>query len=165
MFARLSYLSLAVMVPASAQWLSVDHRPSTTELSQEMLFAHNQIRTRVNVPPLSWSPSLTARAQDWARHLLRQSLFYHRPNSDFGENLFEISGAHASPGEVVRDWAAEARDYSYRSNACRGVCGHYTQIVWRGTKEVGCALAGAGNREVWVCNYDPPGNWIGQRPY
>ena len=165
MFGRLSYLFLAVVVTAGAQWLPVDHRASTSELSQEMLFAHNQIRTRAKVPPLSWSPSLAARAQDWARHLLRQSQFYHRPNSDFGENLFEISGAHASPDEVVRDWASEARDYSYRSNACRGVCGHYTQIVWRGTKEVGCAVAGTGNHEVWVCNYDPPGNWIGQRPY
>jgi pathogenesis-related protein 1 len=66
---------------------------------------------------------------------------------------------------VVNAWAAESRNYDYRSNCCRGVCGHYTQIVWAGTQEVGCAVARGGRREVWVCNYDPPGNWAGKRPY
>jgi pathogenesis-related protein 1 len=45
------------------------------------------------------------------------------------------------------------------------MCGHYTQIVWRNTKAVGCAVGGKGAREVWVCDYDPPGNYVGQRPY
>jgi hypothetical protein len=45
------------------------------------------------------------------------------------------------------------------------VCGHYTQIVWRNTKSVGCAVARGKGVEVWVCNYDPPGNYAGQRPY
>jgi PadR family transcriptional regulator len=49
--------------------------------------------------------------------------------------------------------------------SCRGVCGHYTQIVWSNTREVGCGVARDSNREVWVCNYNPPGNWIGERPY
>jgi pathogenesis-related protein 1 len=66
---------------------------------------------------------------------------------------------------VVGAWAGESRNYDYASNKCRGVCGHYTQIVWAGTREVGCAVATGGGRQVWVCNYDPPGNWIGKRPY
>jgi len=45
------------------------------------------------------------------------------------------------------------------------VCGHYTQIVWRDTKQVGCGVARDNRREIWVCNYDPPGNWVGHRPY
>ena len=132
---------------------------------REMLAAHNEIRARVDVPPLTWSARLAERAEDWASHLLRQGAFFHRPNSDLGENLFEISGARASSAEVVGVWASEARDYNYRANTCRGVCGHYTQLIWSRTREVGCAVVGAGNREVWVCNYNPPGNWIGQRPY
>jgi uncharacterized protein YkwD len=159
---RALYLSLVFAVSATAQWLAVD-RPGA--FSREMLAAHNRIRARVDVPPLTWSVSLAARAQDWANHLLRQARFYHRPNSNFGENLFEISGAGATPAEVVGDWASEARDYNYRANACRGVCGHYTQLVWRGTRQVGCSVARTRNREIWVCNYDPPGNWIGERPY
>jgi hypothetical protein len=48
-------------------------------------------------------------------------------------------------------------------------CGHYTQVVWRNTERVGCGYstcqAQGFNFEVWVCNYDPPGNFIGQAPY
>ena len=132
----------------------------------EMLAAHNQIRSRVDAPPLTWSASLAAHAHEWALFLLRQGLFRHRPNPIYGENLYEITGGHASPAEVVGEWASEARHYDYRTNACRsGMCGHYTQIVWRGTRQVGCAVASNRGQEVWVCNYDPPGNWVGERPY
>jgi pathogenesis-related protein 1 len=103
----------------------------------------------------------------------------HRPNLNLGENLFEVKGpdAHASPTQVVQDWAAESRKYNYRTNTCGPVgraqngtqlalgCEHYTQVVWRATKEVGCAVARNDGREVWICNYDPRGNWIGVRPY
>ena len=108
---------------------------------------------------------LAARSQDWADTLLARRQFAHRPNSNYGENLFEIIGATASPAQVVKAWAEESRNYDYNSNRCRGVCGHYTQIVWGDTKEVGCAVARGGGREVWVCSYDPPGNWVGKRPY
>ena len=134
-------------------------------LSRDMLAAHNEMRARVEVPPLHWSDRLAARAQEWAIHLLQEGQFYHRPHPAFGENLFEISGGRATPEQVVGGWASEARDYSYRSNTCRGVCGHYTQIIWSTTREVGCAVARDPGREVWVCNYDPPGNWVGERPY
>jgi pathogenesis-related protein 1 len=130
-----------------------------------MLSAHNEVRARVDVPPLRWSDRLAARAQEWASHLLQERQFYHRTHPIFGENLFEISGGRASAAEVVGDWASEARDYSYHANTCRGTCGHYTQLVWNNTREVGCAVASEPGREVWVCNYDPPGNWIGERPY
>ena len=136
-----------------------------SSLSRDMLGAHNAVRARVGVPPLAWSDRLAARAQDWADHLLARGQFMHRPKSAYGENLFEIDGATASPAQVVRSWASESRDYDYGSNRCGGVCGHYTQIVWGDTKEVGCAGAQEGGREVWVCDYDPPGNWSGRRPY
>jgi uncharacterized protein YkwD len=130
-----------------------------------MLAAHNAERARISLPGLQWSESLAARAQDWANTLLERGQFVHRPNSPYGENLFDITGASASPLRVVDAWAAESRSYDYNSNRCRGVCGHYTQIVWRDTKEVGCAVARGRRREVWVCNYNPPGNWAGRRPY
>jgi pathogenesis-related protein 1 len=134
-------------------------------LARDMLAAHNEIRARIDVPPLRWSVRLAARAQDWADRLLREQQFYHRPHPVFGENLFEITGPRALPADVVGVWASEARDYSYRPNTCRGVCGHYTQLIWNDTREVGCAAARDTTREVWVCNYDPPGNWVGERPY
>jgi pathogenesis-related protein 1 len=131
----------------------------------DILAAHNAVRARVGMPSLAWSGRLAARAQDWADTLLARNQFAHRPNSPYGENIFEITGGAATSAQVVSDWASEARDYDYASNRCRGVCGHYTQIVWRTTKEVGCAVARGRGREIWVCNYDPPGNYVGERPW
>jgi pathogenesis-related protein 1 len=130
-----------------------------------ILQAHNAVRARVGVPPLVWSDQLASVAQQWADHLVAHNAFSHRPDNRFGENLYTIAGGSASPTQVVSVWADEARHYDIRSNACSAVCGHYTQIVWRQTRAVGCAMAGAGYREVWVCNYDPAGNVVGYRPY
>ncbi len=44
-------------------------------------------------------------------------------------------------------------------------CGHYTQVVWHSTETVGCGKASCGSEEVWLCNYNPSGNWFGQKPY
>jgi uncharacterized protein YkwD len=138
---------------------------SASSLSHDMLALHNAVRARVGERPLAWSDRLAARSQEWADYLLAHRLFMHHPKPTYGENLFEITGATASPAQVVQAWASESRNYDYVSNGCRGVCGHYTQIVWGDTKEVGCAVARGVGREVWVCSYDPPGNWVGRRPY
>jgi pathogenesis-related protein 1 len=134
-------------------------------LARDMLAGHNAVRARMGETPLTWSGRLATRAQDWADTLLARRQFVHQPNLHYGENLFKIIGASASPAQVVNEWAAESRDYDSNSNQCRGVCGHYTQIVWSDTKEVGCAVARGRGTEVWVCDYDPPGNWAGHRPY
>ena len=134
-------------------------------LAREMLEAHNAVRARVGVPPLAWSAQLAAVAQDWADRLIATRTFAHRPDDRYGENLYAISGGAASPAQVVAAWAEEARGYDPRSNTCAGICGHYTQIVWRATHRVGCGVATDPEREVWVCDYDPPGNVVGFQPY
>lgn len=130
-----------------------------------MLDAHNAVRSRVGVPPLIWSARLAATAQDWADYLIAAGVLIHSPNNSHGENIYAITGGTASPEDVVSAWAAEAARYSIGSNSCGGVCGHYTQIVWRATREVGCAVSTSPGRQAWVCEYDPPGNIVGFRPY
>jgi uncharacterized protein YkwD len=160
------WLLIVVAGTAGAQWRHFGELTSLrSSPERDMLAAHNAVRARVGMDPLEWSERLTARAQDWADTLLARKQFAHRPNSKYGENLYEIRGATASPAQVVKAWAGESGDYDYKTNKCHGVCGHYTQIVWRDTKEVGCATARGRGREIWVCNYDPPGNWVGKRPY
>jgi uncharacterized protein YkwD len=134
-------------------------------LAQEMLASHNQVRAQVGVGPVTWSPSLAAYAQQWADRLAVSNLFEHRTENRYGENLYWGQGRAASPRDVVSSWASEVKNYNYNANSCRGVCGHYTQLVWKKTTEIGCAVAKVRDQEYWVCNYNPPGNYIGQKPY
>lgn len=134
--------------------------------SQEMLNAHNRWRQQTGVPPLTWSEDLAKQAQSWANHLANDNFkLYHRPNNPYGENLTWAAYQQLSPTQVVDMWGNEVKDYDYERNQCSGVCGHYTQLVWQKTTEVGCALVRSKHQEVWVCNYNPPGNYRGQKPY
>src|SRR5262245_23736266 len=134
-------------------------------IPREILHAHNEIRDALGLPPLRWSDKLAGVAKDWATTMVVRSQFQHS-HRGYGENLYEIRGGRATPRDVVDAWASESADYDYRTNRCKGPkCGHYTQIVWRDTNTVGCAMSFSSFREVWVCEYSPPGNWVGQRPY
>jgi pathogenesis-related protein 1 len=129
--------------------------------------AHNRVRAAVGVPALAWSDRLARVAQQWADHLAKRGCdLQHRSDGRYGENLY-WSSAQASGPEAVSAWADEKRYYRSRSGRCSGgECGHYTQIVWRGTQRVGCGSASCrGGGEVWVCNYDPPGNFVGEKAY
>ena len=150
-----------------------------------MLAAHNQVRTRLGLKPLSWSPQLAAYSQDWSAYLAssRGCRMIHRQEAgkdyrQYGENLFWASPEYWSDGtlslqpvsaaQVADDWAGERQHYHYGSNSCRPgkQCGHYTQMIWRSTTRVGCGMSFCPDYgQVWVCSYDPPGNWIGERPY
>ena len=134
-------------------------------VAREMLAAHNAVRAKVGVPALKWSETLAGVAQEWANTLIAERRFEHRPKSKYGENMYRTDGGQTTPAKVVERWASEASGFDYKSNRCKGECGHYTQLVWRATKEVGCAVARDRSREVWVCEYAPPGNYVGQRPY
>jgi uncharacterized protein YkwD len=132
---------------------------------RELLDAHNSARAHVGSPPLMWSRALASDARRWADQLLATHTFAQQPDDPHGENLFIMSGGTVTPAEVVQTWVAERGDYDPDTNVCAGVCQHYTQVVWRTTRAVGCGMAFDGNRQVWVCEYDPPGNVAGARPY
>ncbi|KAH8498627.1 hypothetical protein H0E87_017527 [Populus deltoides] len=87
-------------------------------------------------------------------------------NGPYGENLAKGSGSFTGTA-AVNLWVAEKPCYDYASNSCvGGQCLHYTQVVWRNSVRVGCARVKCTNGWWFVsCNYDPPGNYIGERPY
>ncbi len=136
------------------------------------------------LPALSWSASAAAVAQAWAEGCT----WGHNPalrTLGLGENIAALAPAgrsDATPAYVVGQWAGEWVGYHHDTNTCTPpappapqTCGHYTQLVWRGTTGVGCAKvtctvnspfgAGFPTWDYFVCDYEPPGNWDGQRPY
>lgn len=86
----------------------------------------------------------------------------------FGENLFWGSGGRWKPANAVAAWAAEEANYDYKTNSCTGGadCWHYTQVVWKRTVKVGCSQIVCNSGDIFIaCEYYPPGNVIGERPY
>ena len=59
-------------------------------------------------------------------------------------------------------WYAESTDYRYPNGGFSMSTGHFTQLVWAGSTSLGCAMARCNDLDVWVCNYDPPGNVDGE---
>jgi pathogenesis-related protein 1 len=142
-----------------------------------VVLAHNAVRAGIVRPgggalvPLQWSESDAQVARNWAAQCNYQ---HNSGRGNRGENIYASYGQTATPQVVTKSWASEVSGYNYQTNQCSGVCGHYTQIVWANTTHLGCAhqvctknnpFGNAGNWDYWVCDYSPPGNYIGQRPY
>ncbi|XP_061349915.1 pathogenesis-related protein PR-1-like [Gastrolobium bilobum] len=136
--------------------------------ASQFLIPHNAARSKVRVPPLVWSAKLTRYAQWYANQRSNDCALEHS-NGRYGENLFWGGGAGWTPAQAVKLWAEEEQYYDYNLNSCDEgqMCGHYTQIVWNNTRKVGCAsVACSGDQGTFItCNYHPPGNYIGERPY
>ncbi|CAL9223682.1 unnamed protein product [Arabidopsis halleri] len=135
---------------------------------QETLAVHNNARAMVGVGPMVWNETLATYAQKYAHERARDCAMKHS-SGPFGENLAAGWGTMSGP-VATEYWMTEKENYDYDSNTCGGgdgVCGHYTQIVWRDSVRLGCGSVRCKNDEyIWViCSYDPPGNYIGQRPY
>ena|SRR5689334_12112987 len=143
-------------------------QPLDKDQIELMVKQHNVWREKVGCPPLKWSKDLAKYAQEWADQLAKRGCeMKHRPPDKYGENIFWSSGLTNKSDYVVDAWGSEIEFYNEKKNSCKSneVCGHYTQVVWCTTTEVGCGMAKCGGEEIWVCNYNPPGNWVGERPY
>ena len=129
--------------------------------------AHDVARAKVGAASLQWSKELAVVAQTWANSLAQNNCqLAHSQQSKYGENLYWASSG-ATSSQVVAAWLAEAEHYDAKTHTCAEgqICGHYTQVVWADTRYIGCGLASCGSQQVWVCNYDPHGNVMGQTPF
>ncbi|KAG2241714.1 hypothetical protein Bca52824_090287 [Brassica carinata] len=134
---------------------------------QQFIGPQNAARARLRLRPLVWDAKLARYAQWWANQRRGDCALIHS-NGPYGENLFWGSGNRWSPAQAANGWLSEARSYNYYSNSCRAeMCGHYTQIVWKSTRRIGCAhvICNGGGGVLLACSYDPPGNFLGRRPY
>lgn len=136
------------------------------EVIAELLANHNTYRSDVGISDLTWSDELEESAQAWADQLGENCQFGHS-GGEFGENIWFGTAGAFEPSEVVNAWGSEIADYNYEDNTCTEGkdCGHYTQIVWANTTEVGCGTVTCNGLDIWVCQYNPPGNFIGEKPY
>ncbi|KAH6813464.1 transmembrane protein [Perilla frutescens var. frutescens] len=134
---------------------------------QDFVDAHNAARAEVGVPGLVWNNTLAVYAQAYAHYRSKDCAMQHS-ESTYGENL-AAGDWDVSAEEAVNMWVEEKSSYNVSSNTClRGddQCLHYTQVVWRSSARVGCARARCSDGWTFVsCNYDPPGNFVGEPPF
>jgi pathogenesis-related protein 1 len=145
---------------------------------QGNLQLHNCARKTVEpaanppIPLMHWASDVAATAQAYAN----QCVYQHSGAPGLGENIFAGAPWGDDETTAAQLWAGEFASYDYASNTCASgaVCGHYTQMVWRSSVEIGCGItncsvnspfAGFPQWTFVVCNYRPPGNFVGQRPY
>lgn len=139
----------------------------TNSLAQQFLVPQNQARAQLGEPPLLWDERVAAYAQ-WYADQRRGDCALRHSFGPYGENIFWGSGKNWQPYDAAAAWLNEKKYYDSGTNSCIGdqMCGHYTQIVWKNTKSIGCARVGCDNGQIFMtCNYFPPGNYVGEKPY
>ncbi|CAN6482172.1 unnamed protein product [Victoria cruziana] len=132
---------------------------------RDFLDPHNTARAAVGVGPLAWNDTVAGYAEAYADRRAADCALIHS-GGPYGENIYWNSG-DADAADAIDYWVSEEAYYDYDSNTCIGwECLHYTQIVWRDTTRLGCAKVTCNGGGTFItCNYDPPGNIVGQRPY
>ncbi len=160
----------------------------------KILDRHNTLRAQHFDAPLKYSTALEKSSKKWALHLAQKEgcrmVHSHgklEGRGVYGENLFWASARvqkskkstdkewtitrssqDIDDAKPVQDWYDEIGFYNYDTGACKAgeMCGHYTQVVWENSEEVGCAAYQCDDKsQVWVCQYFPAGNYVGQKPF
>jgi hypothetical protein len=125
-----------------------------------ILDAHNKYRKKHCAPALDWSDDLAETAQKWADKLAKRNCAFEHSESKYGENL--AAGTTMGPDRAAEIWYEEKQHHNFRAGNFSMRAGHFTQLVWVGTKRLGCGTSQCDGKRIWVCNYDPPGNVQGQ---
>lgn len=141
---------------------------------RRILAVHNRERQNLGLEPLSWNQALSQAAQQWADHLAATGRFEHAPenrSTPEGENLWAGTKGYYPPEAMVDAWIREKKFFRpglFPANSITGKVediGHYTQVVWRATRQVGCAQAASASEDILVCRYAEAGNYRGERPF
>jgi len=128
-----------------------------------ILDEHNRYRAAHCAPALTWSDELAQVAQAWAEHLRDDACGFYHSGSKHGENLAGGTTGSLTPEEVVGMWYREVDLYDFGNGGFGMDTDHFTQVVWKKTKRVGCGMVSdCAGMDLWVCNYDPPGNYDDQ---
>jgi uncharacterized protein YkwD len=145
---------LTQTLPASAQAVSSAEQ-------QALLSLHNSYRAQHCVPAVTWSAELAASAQKWAENCW---IGHDSKRGHIGENI--AWGGERTASSAVDAWYREVDVYNYAKPGFASSTAHFTQMVWKETKQIGCGVAKCylGTVRLWVCRYGPTGNWAGKYP-
>ncbi|MEQ8751956.1 MAG: CAP family protein [Coleofasciculus sp. G1-WW12-02] len=181
-FFRVVYLGLATMIPLGI----ISSNPVNGQTSINLgtfrstaLSKHNTYRNTHHSPSMTLSSSLNSSAQTWANYLATNGVFKHSSSSqrnNAGENLYAVYTTASSidsatlANQTVSRWYNEVSAYNYNNPGFSSQTGHFTQVVWKKSTQLGCGAARGVktisgtkyNAFYVVCHYAPAGNVTGQ---
>lgn len=168
----LSILAAAIVLPAASPCVAAAASVgSEGNLPALILALHNRERAAVGAPPLVWDPMLAQSAANYGPALAALGRLAHSPRESRPgqrENLAMGSTGYYGPEDLVGLWVGEKQYFQpgtfpdvSRTGQWTDVA-HYTQMIWKGTTHVGCAMHIAGGRNYLICRYSPPGNADGR---
>lgn len=144
--------------PAPAPVMYTVANPSCLDL-------HNKARAEVGLPPITYSSKLAESAEHYSQDLSRRfgdSITLVHSTGQYGsvgENLYANTGGSTCAG-AMDYWVGKEKPLYRVGTAVDGPgfkeYGHYTQIVNRQVKQVGCSTetTGTNKRCYFVCHYD-----------
>ncbi|XP_020908986.1 Golgi-associated plant pathogenesis-related protein 1 isoform X2 [Exaiptasia diaphana] len=135
--------------------------------TKKSLDAHNKYRSQHNVPLLTWSSELAREAQAWAKNIAKKNKLMHAKDrkSGEGENIFMSSSADFDDAgaDATDSWYSEVKNYNFKKGGYQPNTGHFTQVVWKSSSELGMARSKAKNGCVYVvARYKPGGNMMNE---
>lgn len=135
--------------------LTLSLNSMAANIKSEALSAHNKFRALHQAPPLVWDKALASYAEIYAS----QCEFKHS-SGPYGENL---AAGYPTITDAVSAWNAEGDQYPYNNPGFYTSTGHFTQLVWKGSKKVGCGFVNCNGKNgtpgyFLVCEYSPAGN-------
>ncbi|AFZ26025.1 Cysteine-rich secretory protein family [Cylindrospermum stagnale PCC 7417] len=181
-------LTLILTAIAPSQLAGISSGPVMGQTSIDLatfrnsaLSKHNGYRVTHSSPNMTISDSVNNTAQAWAEYLATNAVLQHSTASqrnNAGENLY-VSYTTASSiaastlaDTAVKKWYDEVSAYNYANPGFSSQTGHFTQVVWKSSTQLGCGAA-QGTKTIngttykafyVVCQYAPAGNMQGQFP-
>ncbi|CAL4073851.1 unnamed protein product, partial [Meganyctiphanes norvegica] len=145
---------------------SIDVSSDEEDLIDDCIKSHNEYRKKHRVRPLKKNKELNRFAKEWAIICARRDTMEHRPNNQYGENIYRSwssTPGHKIKGNVpVESWYEEISDFIFGEEPTDTRAGHFTQLVWEDSREVGVGVARSQSGWLYVvANYKPAGNYVG----
>lgn len=138
----------------------------TPAFKNEVISLHNKARAHYGARPVTWNDALYPATLQWANACKFQ---HSQSGGKYGENLFAASGNNVNFAQSINGWMSESAKYNYNNPVFSSATGHFTQVVWKSTNQVACAMVDCRAGTIFgqaskytVCRYSPPGNFQGQ---
>jgi uncharacterized protein YkwD len=127
---------------------------------------HNVVRACHNANPLMFNCEIMKISQDYSQYLATQVGGLQHSGTKFhgewmGENLAYMGGSNLNiNGETPTNmWYNEISSYNFNNPGFSSGTGHFTQVVWKNSKEFGIGLYCQNNKCFMTGNYYPGGNF------